>query len=608
MGGVGGRRAEPDTMSRTAAPALGWAIASLLLFIAWQMAPALATPGACVADPASELPVKLWVYGTFARPALLLGGQVDGVGWPWPGPLNNPDLLGTLMVGGLGPILGTCNAWNLLVAGLTLANGLSAMALARQWMGGAATATTGPLVAGFAVALMPFVWVHCVAGAIIDVANLWPYVLSLHQLRVAWERGDASVALRAGVLLALGFELCPYNLLIFSPLLPVLALWIAFVGPAAVGLPAAPPLRTALRLVGAAALGALLLGLPVVFWTQSLMEAEGSQMSRALVSASRHAWPFAQLHPDNERYVATLVEWVSPGPWGLRSRERVSLFHRAMTPGLSVCALAAVGCLRQSPWRGAARLWSGLGLFAVLLAGGPYLPLTEDIAPYTPINLAWLTAFWLIPGQSMLLEPFRFAAAAAVCFAVAAAIGAEALRVSRPRPSWFGLAVAVAVALDLRLLAPHVSPAPVSQPTVPAVYDHLNEVLPPGPIIELPFFHRGGHRFRREPFLHALHHGRPIPNGVAGFVPPFITENGLLRSLLMSEGHAGPHRVGGSTAKEREIGAEQLIAAGFVGVVVNPALYAEPQFARFVRAELAPFGAPVERDGLWIWKISAPTP
>ncbi|MBL8616392.1 MAG: hypothetical protein JNM72_12325 [Deltaproteobacteria bacterium] len=586
-----------------------WATPLILaLLVGLQLLPALADPRVCLADPASELPVKLWVYETFASPALLLGGPIEGVGWPTPGPLNNPDLLGTLVVGGLGPLIGACLAWDLLAGGLALANGLAAAALARQWLGAPADRGWAPLVAGVGVALMPFLWVHCVASAILDVMNLWPYLWSLHQLRAAVEGRDAGAALRAGLLLGLGFELCPYNLLVFLPLLPAMAALITWRGPAAVGLRPLPTLPEALRLLGATALGAALLGLPVLAWTQTLMDAPGSQMSRGMVAASRHGWPFAQLHPAHEQYVATLVEWLSPGEWGLRHRENVALFHRAVAPGWAVLGLAAAGCALPGPLRGAARLWAGLGLLGVLLSLGPFLPITEGLASPTPVNLAWLSAFWTIPGQDLLLEPFRYAAPAAVCFAVAAAAGAAALEQAGARPAWFGLACAGLVALDLRLLAPHLSPPPTALPEVPAAYAALDELLPPGPIIDLPFFHEGGNRFRRAPFFYALRHKRPIPNAVAGFVPPLFRDNGLLRSLLQAEGHEGPHQLGGATAEERAAGAEQLVAAGFVGLIVDPEAYVEPARAAFVRAELRAFGAPIERDGRWIWRLQPGAP
>jgi len=594
----------------TARPAVPrWAtLAVLVLLVGVQLLPALADPRACLTDPASELPVKLWVYETFASPAMLLGGQIDGVGWPTPGPLNNPDLLGTLVVGGLGRLIGACLAWDLLAGGLALANGLAAAALARQWLGAPADRGWSPLVAGVGVALMPFLWVHCVGSAILDVMNLWPYLWSLHQLRAAVEGRDTGAAVRAGLLLGLGFELCPYNLLVFTPLLPAMVALIAWRGPAAVGLGPLPTRGAGLRVLGGAAFGAALLGLPMLAWTQTLMDAPGSQMSRELVGASRHAWPFPTLHPAQEGYVATLVEWLSPGPWGLRHRENVALFHRAVAPGWALLGLAAAGCALPGPLRGAARLWAALGLLGVLLSLGPFLAISEGLSFPTPVNLTWLSVFWLIPGQDLLLEPFRYAAPAAVCFAVAAAAGAAALEQAGARPAWFGLACAGLVALDLRLLAPHLSPPPTAVPTVPAAYAALDDLLPPGAIIDLPFFHEGGDRFRRTPFFFALQHRRPIPNAVAGFVPRIFRDNGLLRSILQAEGHDGPHQLGGATTEERAAGALQLIEDGFVGVIVDPEGYAEPARAAFVRAELRPFGPPIERDGRWIWRLELVDP
>ena len=53
-------------------------------------------PGHILADADSELPVKLWTNHQFWSHSGLFGGFVGTLGWPTPGPLNNPELMATL--------------------------------------------------------------------------------------------------------------------------------------------------------------------------------------------------------------------------------------------------------------------------------------------------------------------------------------------------------------------------------------------------------------------------------------------------------------------------------------------------------------------------------
>ena len=91
--------------------------------------------GACLADPLGEIQVKLWVYDAFLQPGRLFGGDIDEIRHPTPGLLNNPDLVGTLVIGGLNGLLGDCAAYNLLVSLQLGANALAAWWLGRQWGG-----------------------------------------------------------------------------------------------------------------------------------------------------------------------------------------------------------------------------------------------------------------------------------------------------------------------------------------------------------------------------------------------------------------------------------------------------------------------------------------
>lgn len=552
-----------------------------------------------MAGPLSELPVKLWIYEAFASPGRFFGGVAEGIGWPSPGPLNNPDLLGTLVVGGLGPLLGICGAWNLLVGLIAFANGLAAAALARQWAGGEAAARA----AGLAVALMPLVWVHCVSSAVLDLMNLWPFLWSVQQLRVAYEARSLGAAVASGLWFSLGAVLCPYNALIFAPAVVPLGLLVAWNGPQHVGLSAPPSWGLGLRLLLAAALGMITLAMPYFTHTADLMSAPGSQMSTSVVGATRHAWPFTALHPWSEQYVAVLSEYIAIGADGVSARDNVSRFYRALAPGWSVLLLAAAGALLPSPVRGAGRLWSLTGLFFVILSLGPFFGVTAGLAATTPVNPLWLAVFYGFPGQGLLLEPFRFGLVAACCFAVAAAVGVVAVAPRAPRPGRWGAAAVLLVGLDLLLLAPRHAEPPSTLAQLDPVYDVLDDVLPPGPILDLPFFVEGTRLFNRRPFLALRRTGRPIPNGVAGFVPDLLRDNAFARGLLLHERHSGPHALPLASPSERAPALRALVEAGLVGVVVHPRLYKNPRAVAGLRAELRALGEPVEVAGDWVWRL-----
>ena len=62
-------------------------IAVVLAAAALPLLFVMGEPGLFLADPLSELPVKLWGWDTFALDSgRFLGGQVDGISYPMPAP------------------------------------------------------------------------------------------------------------------------------------------------------------------------------------------------------------------------------------------------------------------------------------------------------------------------------------------------------------------------------------------------------------------------------------------------------------------------------------------------------------------------------------------
>ena len=556
--------------------------------------------GACLADPLSELPVKLWVFDAFFQPDRFFGGVIDEIRHPYPGVLNNPDMVGTLVVGGLGRLLGDCGAYNLLVWGQLLANGAAAWLLGAQWSGD----RRAGLVAAACVTLMPLLLVYCVAGAITDMLNVWPYLLAFWALRRGWTdaTGRPGWPLAAGALVAVGFITCPYNAVVFLPAALPLAAALGVLGPRRLGLREAISRREVLRFVALAAAGGLVVGGPFVVGLQLILDDPNSQMAAASVESSRHAWPYHELVPRvEERYTAYLADFVSVGPGSVVLRDNVARFYRAQGAGLVTTALALLACVASGPHRVAARAWVATGLFLALAATGPFLPLTQSLHLPKPLNPVWLGLHHGFPGAKLLLEPFRYGLPAAACLGVAGCLGAVAL--SRRAGGWVLWALPAAMVLETLTVAPLFRPLPTTTPQTPAVYASLDEHLPPGAVLELPFFAYGSKLFARSVFLHQRTHGRPVPHIVEGYPPPYLMDNEATATLLS---HEDPPAIFGLSAPpnpDLRAGLAQLKAEGLAGIVVTPGLYKDPRLWEQVERLLRPWGPPTKQDGRWIYRL-----
>ncbi|MDO9280290.1 MAG: hypothetical protein Q7U06_00135 [Pseudomonadota bacterium] len=583
-----------------------------LLLVALAFVPLLGTlgePDSFIGDPLGELPVKVWVFETFARIGLL-GGTMDVAGYPNVGPLNNPDPTGTLVTLLLRPLVGRVLAYNLLVVGQLAASMLAAWALARALVSDA----TAALVAGVVFGLSPLVLAYAVTGAVTDILNLWPYPLAilglLRALQAARPRRIVAWGLFGGTMAGLGFVTCPYNFVVFASMLfPALVLLpVAFRGglvPAVEGgAEGAPPWRT-----GLLALGALVVALGVVgggdaLYIRAMMADPDSQMSAAAVSATRHSPPYLFLEPGHrDRYVAYLADYVAIGKGALIERTTAARFYRAFAPGAVAIGLALFGLL-ASPRRGAVALWAGVAIFCAVASTGPFLPVTRYLAFPTPVNPAWLLTQHVLPGGSVILEPFRYAFAASLALAMASAYGAAALckRVG-PAGMALGFALPLLVLFEVARVSPTPWPVPTGPLTASTVYTELDTYLPPGPILELPYFDHGSDRFYREHFFHQLLHGRPIANEVTGFAPRYLRDNQFTATLLGVEKRTGLLKVTATAPEKLAADRARLATDGFVGIVLTPHGYASAAALGQVEVLLAPLGEPVRVRDRRIYRL-----
>ncbi len=553
-----------------------------------------------LADPHSEIPVRLWIFDTFPQFGLL--GGTPPVNWPRPGPLNNADLFGSIVFPAVRPLLGDYGAWNLLVVGSLWANMAATWRLVARWLGDAWAATLAAIGIGFA----PLVVTYCVNGAVLDMLHLWPWILALHALcqSASWlnihdgvnKRAVVVQGAMAGGWSALGLALCPYHAPIFlTGMVPFAGAW------AWAHRQDRAALARAARGVGAALVTGVLLAAPYALALRSITAAPDSQMSAEFVASTRNAPPWNTLRPGYpSHYHAELSELVASGPEGLRTRDVGSRYTRTIALSWILLLLALASLFRQ-PWERTARPTGGLlaiGALGALAATGPFLCLTEEAYLVVPWNPAFLAVHYGIPGANLILETYRFALVTAVVVPLTAAVMYAELRRTRWE-RWRAL-LPLALLVELAVRSPIPIPFPVTRPVIPEAYARLDEVLPPGPILELPWFDAGTGRFARAHFLHQRVHKRPIADTVRGVPPDFLLHNPFTNNLLALEA-SDAFRFEPRPIEREPAGRRALSAAGFVGIVVDPAAYRNPIAFGAVRERLGP-GAVLVGDR-WVWRL-----
>ncbi len=546
----------------------------LLVLAALPLLSLVGHSGALLADPASEFPIKLWSFETFPDVGLL-GGRVAASAYPHPGPLNNPDVVGTLVTGLLRPLVGRAMAYNLLVMVQLQATALAVWALARDVCGDRRAA----LIAGVGFALTPLVLMYCVTGAVTDMLNLWPYPLAIR----AFLRGGARNGAWAGLWAVVGMVSCPYNFLVFGvmalPAVLFVPLWGRGVGAGSL-----------VATLAGCALAAAPMGGAYAWKLHQLTADPDAQVSTASIAETRNVAPYPFLRPGHtDRYTSYLADFVAVGKGALIQRSAGSRYFRAYSPGILLLVLGLVGVV-VAPRR--AGLYAGMALWSAVASTGPYLPLNG--AWYLPGsgNPVWLVLDRYLPGADLLLEPFRYALGAVLCLAICASIGL-AWVVNR----WGGWAAPVSVAVwvgELVWVSPVPTPLLVADARVPAVYERLS-ALPPGALVDLPFFDRGTDVFNRVHFLHQLVHGRPIVDEVVGLPPRAFAENQFLAALVNAEKPQGRLHVDVTDPSRIAQDRAALRAQGYAGLVIDTNGYRSPAERDRVLALIE--GMPVvERD------------
>jgi hypothetical protein len=281
----------------------------------------------------------------------------------------------------------------------------------------------------------------------------------------------------------------------------------------------------------------------------------------------------------------------------------VSRFYRAFSPGFLLMGLAGLGVFAARGRRLAASFWLGTAIFAALASTGPFLPWSARVGFGHPVNLAWLAAFHLLPGGHLLLEPLRYGLVVALAVAVGASLGVAVL--ARRWGAWIALLAPVLVAVEVAVVSPVPVPLPVAESRISPAFERLDELLPPGAILELPFFDHGSQRFAREHFLDQRVHGRPIPDEVVGFPPRYLVMNQFTALLLHVEKPYGELVVRVERPDLVEEGRACLIEDGFVGIVLDPEGFDSPARAAAVMDLLAAVGEPLLLEDRLVYRLEA---
>ena len=577
----------------------------LLFLLAFALLPGLSLIGqgdAYLADAYSELPVKIFGFELFPR-VNFFGGHISSISFPNSGPLNNADVLGTVVHLVLSPILGSAHAYNALVLLQLWLNMVAAWLLARDLTRDSRAA----LVAGVSFGLYPMVMAYCVAGAITDMLNLWPYPLAILFLMRALRRGTWGSAMAGGAFVGLGFVTCPYNAVVFSAFavpfllcLPFLMRsgWVPERDPMAHGRLGDWPL-----VIGAAVLGVALSAGIYMLWLRGLMGAEDSQMASSYVDATRHVAPYPSLTPQVEhRYTTFLMDYLAMGKDELIVREAGSRYYRAFSVAFSLLALGLLGFVSSWRRRFTVGFWFVVALFFALASAGPYLPVTEALSLNSPGNPVWLGLYHGLPGSGLILEPFRYALGVSLALGLTAAVGVRALQ--RRVGGWVGWVVPCVVVAEIALLSPVPVPLPTAKLQVDPAYAELDEYLAPGAIIELPYLAEGSGRFVRQHFANQLVHGRAIPNEVMGFLPRYFIGNNFLRAVVRAERLSATIEIDPPVPAMIAVDRDRLHQDGFSAIVVDPELFAGPEQLEAALALLDPLGQPLHLHGRLIYSLA----
>jgi len=235
---------------------------------------------------------------------------------------------------------------------------------------------------------------------------------------------------------------------------------------------------------------------------------------------------FARSLEDNSRWAADWRAWLASAAWAHRwMLGLLGTWKEVLFPGFLPLGLAAAGLVlgRRSTPAGAGVVGSPRGtasrmprdvtLFYLAIA------LLTFWATFGPALGLYTVFYYTLPLFSLLRAPGRFGILVTLAVAVLAARGV-ALVLGRG-PARFRRIAAVALPA---LLAIELAQVPLRfplNPTTPHPVYRLLSGLPPGPLVELPFYDQSVDYYRHARYmLNSTWHWQRLVNGYSDYIPP----------------------------------------------------------------------------------------
>mgnify|MGYP007066195429 CR=1 FL=1 len=509
----------------TAAPVPSWrswlTVAGIALLLAVLLTlPVAAGPGQrIIGADRSDVWAHLWGYWRTEQ-ALLVHGRFPlaetALNHPFGGDLYHVDLLNSLLALPLALIVGRTAAFNLLVwVQLVLAATIT-WRLARELTQREIPA----LMAGLAYAFSPYVLGFAVASGVSERLNVaWIPLFLWAMLRLA--RGDglrwAAVGAGAFLLAVLGcwkFGLFVYLLAFaFSLFLLARPLFLVRWHPSELTGGLGRTYRDLLlRRLLPLALACAVIVAPLALLAAGSSHDEGGMLPRSTPflwdgHADLGAPEGRVLH---ETDLFTAVDLVRPFGVAKVTLEKDWLFQSVY--GGLVLGLLALGSLVAR--RRYARFFLPAACLFGLLALGPYLDL------WPGLNLGTSPLFFfvarIVPFFTAMHTPWEYALLAALCLALAGAIGLDALlgRLGSWPARGVGVALVVAVLVDLTLGGRVPLPIPSATVEVPPLYAELAVEQGRFAILDYPMRRPGTRLVPERYYLYQTVHQRPIPYGI----------------------------------------------------------------------------------------------
>jgi hypothetical protein len=498
-----------------------WTVAGIALALALLLTlPVVLTPWArVIGAERSDVWAHLWGYWRTEQ-ALLVHGRFPlaepALNHPWGGDLYHVDLLNSLLSLPLGLVLGRAMAFNLVVwLQLVLATTVT-WRLARELRVGQLPA----LLAGLAFGYGPYVLGFAVASGVSERLNVaWLPLFLWAMLRLARGGGQRWVGVGAAAFLLAVLGCWKFGLFVFmlaglfSLFLLVRPLFLRGFHPQELGGSLIGAYRDLilLRLLPLALACALIVA-PLAWMAAGSSHDEGGMMPRSTPlfwdgQADLGAPDGRLLH---ETDLFTAVDLVRPFAQGKVTTEKDWLFQ-SIYSGLSLVVLALGSLVAR---RRFARFFLPAALFFGILALGPRIELWPG-APSMLSPLFFATAR-VVPFFTAMHTPWEYALLAALCLAMAGALGLDWLLAKLPPGLGrrLGPALLVLVVLDLGAGSGLPLPLPSARVHIPPLYEALAEEPGRFALLDYPMRRPGSRLVPETYYLYQTVHRRPIPYGI----------------------------------------------------------------------------------------------